>query len=118
MTGHFTHLREPPHNRKEKDGKCDLVHETPGRLLDWVWVVVEHSLEVGSNSFQHQNVMFSIYPLHLEMIQEGEDAIGPRMSPRSSLKATMGRDFAILAGKLGNGELEGDVLAIRDKYFQ
>ena len=104
---------------KERDRECDLVHETPDHLLDWSWVVVEYGLEMGSNYFQHQNVMFSVYPLHLEMIQEGEDAIRPRMPPGSSLlKVTMDRDFAILASKLGNGELEGDVSAIRNKYFR
>jgi len=72
---------------------------------------VEHGLKMRPNDLQHQHVMFSIYTLDLEMVQEREDVIRSWVRPRLGRKMAMDLDFAIPAGKLGHGKLEGDVSA-------
>ena len=59
----------------------DLMHEGFNRLLDYGLFFVEHGFKVRPNYLQHQHIVFSVCALHLEMIQESEDAIGSRMCP-------------------------------------
>ena len=65
---------------EERSSECDLMRERFNRLLDYRWLVVKHGLEMRSNDLQHQHVVFSVYPLYLEMIQESEDMVRSRMS--------------------------------------
>ena len=65
---------------EERGSECDLTRERFDRLLDYGRFVVEHGLEMRPNNLQHQHVVFSVYPLYLEMIQESEDMIRSRMS--------------------------------------
>jgi len=88
------------------------MRERFNHLLDYGWLVVEHGLKMRSNDLQHQHVMFPVYTLNLEMVQEREDVVRSWVRPRSGRKMTMDLDFAIPAGKFGHGKLEGDVSAV------
>lgn len=64
---------------EEGDSERNLMHERFDRLLDYSWLVVEHGLKMRPDNLQHQHIMFPVHALHLEMIQESENAIGSRM---------------------------------------
>jgi hypothetical protein len=66
---------------EERGSERDLMRERFDRLLDYGWLVVEHGLKMRPNNLQHQHVMFPVYALYLEMIQESEDAIRSRVCP-------------------------------------
>jgi len=50
-------------------------------LLHRGLVAVEHIFQMRPNNLEHQHVMFSVWALHPEMVQEGEDAIRPGVCP-------------------------------------
>jgi len=57
------------------------MNERFDRSLDYSWVVVEHGFKMRTNNSQHQHVMFSIYALNLEVVQESEDVVRSGMRP-------------------------------------
>ena len=93
---------------EERGSERNLTRERFERLLNSSFPAVEHVLERGPNNFQHQHVVFSVYPFYLEMIQEREDTIGSRMCRRSGREVTMNPDLAV-PGSTSHDELEGDV---------
>jgi len=50
-------------------------------LLHRGLVTVEHIFQMRPNNLEHQHVVFSVWALHPEMVQEGEDAIRSGMCP-------------------------------------
>jgi len=66
---------------EERGSERDLMGERFDRLLDYGWVVVEHGFKMRPNNLRHQYVMFSVYALHPEMVQEGEDVSRSGMCP-------------------------------------
>ena len=100
---------------EERGPERDLVYEGFDRLLDCGLFFVKHGLKVGSNDLQHQHVVFSICSLHLEMVQESEDAIRSRMCRRPGGEMMVNLDL-VPAGKFSYGKLEGDISAAQQRY--
>ena len=100
---------------EETSSECDLLGERFNRVLDRGRLLLKHRLEVRSDDLQYQYVMFPIRALDPEMIQEGEDTLGPRMSPRLRRKVTVDPYLVVPAGKFCHCEFEGDVSTVLEK---
>ena len=66
---------------EERDSERDLMRKRFNRLAKCGWFFVEHIVKSGPHDLKHQHVMFSVWALHLEMVQGSEDTIGSRMYP-------------------------------------
>jgi len=97
---------------EERDSKRDLMSERFNRVVNYVWVIAVHRHKLRPNNFKHQHVMFSVWTVHIEVVQGSEDVIGSGMCPPLRRENAMNLDLVVLAGKLGHDELEGDVSAI------
>ena len=99
----------------EKGGsERELTYEGFDRFSDCTWILVEHVPQMRSDNRKYQHVMFPVYSMHCEMVQEEEDVFRSRMFPAlfgPRCKMTVHVDLVVLAGKFCHHEFVGDVSA-------
>ena len=98
---------------EERDSERDLIHERFDHPAHYELVIIIHVRKPRPNDFEHQHVVFSVWALHLEVVQKSEDAIGSGMRPRPGRETVMNLDLVVPAGKMGYDELEDHVSATR-----
>ena len=58
---------------EEGGSEQDLPCERFDRFSDRIGILVKHVTEMGADNGEHQHVMFPVYSVHREMVQEGEN---------------------------------------------
>ena len=82
------------------------------------YVFPERAYEMGSKNLEYQHVMFPVWALYFEIIQESDNVFGSRMFSWLGPKVLMDLDLVAPTGTLRHHEFERDVSTTCEGDYQ